>query len=158
MKIRIEKDNITPYLRALEKKTKGTEIRSFLGRQFLVLRKNINENFHRKEYRTASGMKKWAPLMDSTEKRRKRAGTWRGNQSILFETGRMWSSAWSDRRVSARSGVYSLSVGPSASERHKFRKHQYTGVGKKGTIRPPYSIRLSTERLLMKKTMKYFLG
>ena len=159
MKIKIERDTITPFLRALEKKTKGAEIRSFLGSQYPILTRNISECFRTKTYRSESGVKNWAPLKPATMKRRVRAGTWRGeHDSILFETGRMWYGSWASKRVSARNKVYSLSLSPSPSERQKFMKHQYTGVGKVPTIRPPYSILPATEELLIRKTERYFLG
>lgn len=154
--VEIAKDRITPYLEELEDKMKGSSMRSFLDRQYPVLTKNISDCFRKKIYRTDSGIKKWQSLKPETVRRRKRAGTWKGGNSILFETGRMWYGSWSNKRVTGKSKVYTLYLSPASSQRQKFMRHQYTGVGKAETTRPPYSILKSTERILINKTINYF--
>lgn len=151
MSIKIIRDDFTPYLQSLNKKSSNSGLKPFLTAQMPEMKKNEQEMFRRQVFFNGFYEEDWQPLKVSTIKRRTIKQTWYGAaQSTLKETMHLFynllnfSTGLNQGQPAARLRVSSGQHPSGETYKQIAQKHQ-DGLGSWMPARPVYSWLLSTQ-------------
>lgn len=170
--IKIEKDTFSPYIKQLQSKSKGGQMRAFMQRQHALLRGNISEALHRQVYFNGTNEESWQDLKAGTMfKRIKRNNWYSQDKSKLKETFELMSALIRNSRAVAKkeSNGYSISLQPPSGTHMGYDNkpismlsligiHQYGDMSQNIPPRPPISMLQDTQDRLVSNFVTYFFS